>query len=106
HSIFYNVILNSIKYRQREIPPLIRIRRAIEERHIVLYFSDNGMGVDLSRGSEEIFGLYKREHRHKEGKGLGLFMVKSQMATLGGSITVKSEVNYGTEFKLVFPFKN
>ncbi len=106
YSIFYNLILNSIKYRQSDKPPVIRVRSAVEEGHIVVYFSDNGMGIDLSRGSEEIFGLYKRYHTHKEGKGLGLFMVKSQMATLGGSITVKSEVNYGTEFKLVFPFKN
>jgi len=105
HSIFYNLILNSIKYRQPDHSPVIRIRSAIEGDHLVLYFSDNGMGIDLTKGSNEIFGLYKRFHTHKEGKGLGLFMVKSQMTTLGGSIKVKSKVNSGTEFKLLFPSK-
>jgi PAS domain S-box-containing protein len=103
HSIFYNLILNSIKYRQPHVPPVIHIRSAMEDNQVVVSFRDNGMGIDLTKGSDEMFGLYKRFHTHKEGKGLGLFMVKSQMGTLGGSIKVNSQVNVGTEFKLIFP---
>lgn len=66
-----------------------------------MVFQDNGLGIDLTRG-EKIFGLYKRFHPHIEGKGMGLFMVKTQVEALGGKITVKSEPNKGTEFTILF----
>ena len=65
-------------------------------------FRDNGLGIDLVRNSDKIFGLYKRFHSHTEGKGMGLFMVKTQVETLGGKISVKSEVGKGTEFLIEF----
>ena len=49
-----------------------------------------------------MFGLYKRFHSEIEGKGLGLYMVKTQVETLGGTISVKSQVNIGTEFRIEF----
>jgi chemotaxis protein histidine kinase CheA len=51
----------------------------------------------------QVFGIYKRFHNHIDGKGMGLFMVKTQVETLGGKITIDSEVNKGTEFKILFP---
>ena len=46
-----------------------------------------------------MFGLYKRFHTEVEGRGMGLFMVKTQVETLGGKISISSKVNVGTEFK-------
>ena len=60
------------------------------------------MGIDLKETGEQVFGLYKRFHTDIEGKGMGLFMVKTQVETLGGKISVKSDVNKGTEFKIEF----
>lgn len=50
----------------------------------------------------QVVGLYKRFHTFVEGKGMGLFMVKTQVQTLGGTITIESEVDKGTTFKIVF----
>ncbi len=50
----------------------------------------------------KIFGLYKRFHSHVEGKGMGLYMVKTQVESLGGKITIASEPDKGTEFTIVF----
>lgn len=47
--------------------------------------------------------MYKRFHTHVEGKGLGLYLVKSQMEILGGEIKVESELDKGTTFTLIFP---
>ncbi|MDP2159787.1 MAG: PAS domain S-box protein [Flavobacterium sp.] len=102
HSIFYNLITNSIKYRQPDVAPTIEIKSKMENGKIILTFSDNGLGIDMETKSDKVFGLYKRFHSHVEGKGVGLFMVKTQVEALGGIITVASNVNKGTIFTIVF----
>ncbi len=102
-SIFYNLISNSVKYRQPNIAPLIEIKSHKINNKIQLLFRDNCMGIDLQKNGDQIFGLYKRFHnKEAEGKGLGLFMVKTQVEAIGGKISVKSEVNKGTEFEIEF----
>ena len=102
YSIFFNLISNSIKYRRPGIVPVIKITSCLINNKIQLSFKDNGLGIDLKKNSKEVFGLYKRFHHHLEGKGMGLFMVKTQVESLGGKITVTSDVNKGSEFKLEF----
>jgi PAS domain S-box-containing protein len=102
YSVFYNLISNSIKYRQPQINTLIEIRSHLEKNKLQLVFTDNGLGIDLERNSGDVFGLYKRFHTNIEGKGMGLFMVKTQVETLGGKISLQSVVNGGTEFKIEF----
>jgi len=102
YSIFYNLISNSIKYRQQQVPGIIEIKSHHVKNKIELIFTDNGMGIDLQKRGDQVFGLYKRFHTNIEGKGMGLFMVKTQVETLGGKISIKSEVNKGTEFKIEF----
>ena len=101
HSIFYNLISNSLKYRKPDIAPVIEIRSRKLDDRIELYFKDNGIGIDMEKNGDMLFGLYKRFNQHiAEGKGMGLFMVKTQVETIGGKISVKSKVGDGTEFKI------
>lgn len=100
HSIFYNLISNSIKYRQSALNPVIRIKTERLGNKFILIFTDNGIGIDLVKNNGQVFGLYKRFHSHVDGKGMGLFMVKTQIEALGGSIMIESEVNHGTQFRL------
>ncbi len=103
HSIFYNLISNSIKYKQPSVPVVIEVKSRKTKDQIQLIFKDNGMGIDLQKKGEHVFGLYKRFHTDvAEGKGMGLFMVKTQVETLGGKISIHSEVNVGTEFLIEF----
>lgn len=102
HSILYNLLTNSIKYRKPEVTPIIEIKSECNEHQIILLYKDNGLGIDLETYGNYVFGLYKRFHLHKEGKGMGLFMVKSQVEALGGKISIRSEVDKGTEFKIEF----
>jgi len=103
HSIFYNLILNSIKYRNPGMPPLINIVTSICNGKIIICYKDNGRGIDTSRYADELFGLYKRFDTSVEGKGMGLFMVKMQAESLGGTISLQSKPGKGTEFVLEFP---
>jgi len=99
YSIFYNLITNSIKYKKDKVRPVIKITSDVAGEKIRLRFVDNGIGIDLDIHGPKIFGLYKRFHPdHAEGKGMGLFMTKTQVESIGGKISVKSQVNIGTEF--------
>jgi PAS domain S-box-containing protein len=103
YSIFYNIISNSIKYRRAGIVPLIHIEARQHKDNISLTFKDNGKGIDLDKNAASLFGLYKRFDTTMEGKGMGLFMVKTQVEALGGQIKVKSKLTQGTEIILEFP---
>lgn len=103
HSIFYNLIVNSIKYRSPGRKPVITITSLRKDGKILLSFEDNGSGIDLTKNGNQLFGLYKRFHAKVEGKGMGLFMVKTQVEALGGKINVRSQPDYGTVFELELP---
>ena len=64
---------------------------------------DKNLPLVLEKHGDKIFGLYKRFHLNIEGKGLGLFMVKTQIETLGGTIKIDSEEGKGTEFTIELP---
>jgi PAS domain S-box-containing protein len=97
-SIFLNLVSNSIKYAAPERNLKITICSEKTNEGVKLTFTDNGIGVDLNRYGDRIFGLYQRFHAAKEGKGLGLYMIKSQIISGGGSIKVQSEPGVGTSF--------
>ena len=99
-SILVNLISNAIKYRQPSRPPVIRIRSTADGDMVCLEVRDNGLGMDLSLYKEKIFTLYSRFHSHVEGKGMGLYLVKTQANSLGGRIEVESQAGIGTTFKV------
>ncbi len=101
-NIFYNLISNSIKYRHPKRKPVITISSKLTDDSILLSIGDNGLGVDTSQ-KENIFGLYKRFHFHVDGRGIGLYLVKSQIEMLRGKIEVESEINNGTVFRIALP---
>ncbi len=103
HSIFYNLISNSIKYKKVDEPPLIRISSRLTDTDIEIIFEDNGVGIDLDKHGDKIFGLYKRFNNEKEGKGMGLFLVKTQVESMGGTIEVKSKLGEGSCFIIRLP---
>ncbi|MEM0518321.1 PAS domain-containing sensor histidine kinase [Aequorivita flava] len=101
-SIFYNLISNSIKFRRAGVKPVIEIRSQLTDDKLRLIFKDNGSGINLNKKGHELFKLYKRFHANTEGRGMGLYMVKTQVETLGGKISVASTLNKGTEFTIEF----
>ena len=102
-SILLNLTTNSLKYKDPNRQLKINISsKKIDDKTTLIVFNDNGIGIDLNRNKDKIFGLYQRFHNYPDSKGLGLYLVKSQIETMGGTITVESEVNKGTTFKMLF----
>ncbi|MBX7243292.1 MAG: PAS domain-containing protein [Bacteroidia bacterium] len=104
HSIFQNLISNSIKYHHPERKPEITIKTYFspKKEFICIEITDNGLGIDLNKNKNKIFGLYNRFHNHVEGKGLGLHITKTQIERMGGKIEVESAPDKGSSFKLSF----
>lgn len=101
-SIIYNLVSNAIKYRSLKRIANIHLQTLVKEDCILLTISDNGLGMDLSENKAKVFGLYSRFHDHVEGKGLGLYLVKTQIEALGGNISIESTPGVGTTFYLSF----
>jgi signal transduction histidine kinase len=102
-SIFYNLLSNSIKYRSAKRPLQVGILTKKEKDQVIIEISDNGIGIDMQRSADKVFKLYQRFHEHSEGKGLGLYLVKTLVEAMGGHISIESKVDVGTRFKIVLP---
>ncbi|WP_083919435.1 chemotaxis protein CheB [Pontibacter roseus] len=105
YSIFYNLVSNAIKYSSPERLPHIQIKSEMEGKHLVITFSDNGLGISKDNMGK-LFTLFKRFHSHVDGTGMGLYIVKRIMDNSGGTIEVESDVTKGTTFKLFFRLEN
>jgi PAS domain S-box-containing protein len=101
-SIFINLISNSLKYSSPERPPRIEVTTTINEGKIELKITDNGLGIDLKKHGHKLFGLNQVFHRHKDSKGVGLYIVKNQIESLKGTISCTSEIHKGTTFIITF----
>lgn len=101
-SILYNLLSNALKYRNPARKLVIKISATESKDQVSLSVSDNGLGIDLNRFEQDLFKLYKRFHTHVEGKGLGLYLVKTQLQALGGRLEVTSQVGEGATFHVHF----
>jgi signal transduction histidine kinase len=96
------MITNALRYSSPDRKLEIKIRSYKQDSWVIVDFADNGLGMDLNRYGDRLFGLYQRFHGNKEGKGLGLYMTRSQVTAMGGKIEVESEPGRGTIFKIYF----
>ena len=99
-SILYNLISNAIRYRHPDREPIISLKWRKEDNQNVLEITDNGIGIDLVKNGDKIFGMYKTFSSNVDSKGIGLFITRNQIEAMGGSITVASEPCVGTTFKI------
>jgi signal transduction histidine kinase len=99
-SILQNLLTNSLKYHQNDRQPVIRCTTFENGKNAYLTFEDNGKGIDMGRFGDQVFGMYKTFHQNTDAKGIGLFITRSQVESLGGSISVESTVDVGTKFTI------
>lgn len=103
-SIIYNLISNAIKYSKKDNKQqsFIQISTKIINNKICLSIIDNGIGIDLIKNKDKLFGMYKTFHDNEDARGIGLFITKNQIEAMGGTIDVFSELGLGTTFKITF----
>ena len=101
-SILYNLISNAIRYKHPQRKPIITIKLYKKRDKDIIEISDNGIGIDLKKHGDKIFGMYKTFGNNSDARGIGLFITKNQIDAMDGTITIDSEPNVGTTFKIYF----
>ncbi|MFM9987783.1 PAS domain-containing protein [Flavobacterium sp.] len=101
-SIIFNMLTNAIKYKSPTRNPIININAEIIDNETKLTIQDNGIGIDLIKNKDKVFGMYKTFHGNPDAVGLGLFMVKNHIESMGGRIEIESELDKGTTFNMYF----
>ena len=101
-SILLNLVSNALRYSHPDRKPVITLTCFEEDGQQVLRVSDNGIGIDLNRNGNKMFGIYQTFNGNVDARGLGLFISKNQIESMGGKIAVESTLNKGTTFKVYF----
>jgi signal transduction histidine kinase/streptogramin lyase len=99
-SMFLNLLDNAIKYRDPDRPLVVRVTAQVVGKFARISFADNGLGIDMERDGGKLFNLYARFHFQVKGKGMGLFLVKTQLEAMGGRIEAESTLGKETTFNL------
>lgn len=102
-SVIQNLLTNALKYKHPERTPIININAIEHSNSIIFSVTDNGLGIDLDKYKEDLFGLYRTFHQNKDSEGVGLYLIKNQIESFGGRIEVTSTVNKGSTFTIIFP---
>ncbi|WP_299320241.1 PAS domain-containing sensor histidine kinase [uncultured Maribacter sp.] len=100
-TVLQTLMSNALKYRHPKRKLSIKIETKEVNGKVQLSFKDNGLGFD-QEFSDKIFALLKRLHTHVDGLGVALYIMKIIISENDGAIDVKSQVNKGTEFIVIF----
>jgi signal transduction histidine kinase len=105
--LFQNVIANALKFRKKDITPIINISCTESVDEYMFIIEDNGIGIK-TEDQERIFNLFTRLHTNTqyEGTGIGLATCKKILTNLNGKISVSSVEGKGTTFYLFIPKNN
>ena len=101
-SILLNIVTNAIKYSDTKKVSKIIFTSDVNDDYVVLNIKDNGLGIDLNKYKDSIFGLYKTFHKNNDARGVGLYLTKNQIENMGGKIEVESTLHVGSTFKIYF----
>jgi K+-sensing histidine kinase KdpD len=98
-NVLNNILSNAIHQRFL-FRRIITFKWLVEIERQTFHISGNGTGIDLAKNTGQICGMYKTFGTNPESKGIGLFITKSQIDAVDGSIAVESTPKTGTTFKI------
>lgn len=103
-SVFQNLIENSFKYRNKKVKGLIHIMAKTIATGAIVAISDNGVGI-AKEHLPKVSDMFFRASEKSSGTGLGLYIVKTSIEKLGGTVSIVSELEKGTTVRLFIPDK-
>jgi light-regulated signal transduction histidine kinase (bacteriophytochrome) len=103
--LFQNLIGNALKFRKKDVAPLIVITAEPQDMHYWRFtVRDNGIGIEQEH-RDKIFIIFQRLHKRSEypGTGIGLAHCKKIVELHGGEIGVESTPGIGSGFYFTLP---
>lgn len=101
--VLRNLISNGIKFRDlRKDQQFVQLTATIDADNVKLDVRDNGRGIK-EEYLDKIFDVFYKVNSTSEGSGLGLFMVREIVESMGGKFNVQSRYESGTVFHVQFP---
>lgn len=101
--ICLNLIDNAIKYSAENTDINIVLK---QDKYAIIEIHDQGIGIPLAlqnRIFERFYRVNEARNRDTGGTGLGLAIVKSLVNIMNGKITLISQPEKGSMFKISFP---
>lgn len=100
--VISNLLDNAVKFTDPKGKISVELKTAGSD--VVISVKDTGIGIDLDQQQHIFEKFYRVESsRSLPGNGLGLSFVKSMVSSMGGNITVKSDLGQGTTFLIHIP---
>lgn len=106
-SVLQNLLTNSIKYRRRDIPLIIKLSTREKGGRMLMDYQDNGQGIDLKQFEGKLFSMFQRFTSDKSisGTGVGMYIIKRLIDKNSGTLKLESELNKGLRYLITLPSK-
>ena len=103
--VLLNLIDNAVKYSEPKTPITVKLTQ--EKGRAMIQVCDRGFGISLQQQGRIFERFYRVDEARNRagGTGLGLSIVKTLVEGMGGSISLRSELNQGSTFTIAFPSK-
>jgi two-component system sensor histidine kinase KdpD len=99
--ILKNLIQNALRYSPKQEKIQVLVQSNSDE--LFLSVKDKGIGIAAEQQQLVFNRFYRVSNSQTGGVGLGLSIVKGFVELHGGTVTLISEINSGTEFQIVIP---
>ncbi|MEV0896486.1 CHASE3 domain-containing protein [Actinoplanes sp. NPDC049802] len=103
-TLFVNLIGNSLKFRRPDVPPVVRVTAALQDREWHINVRDNGIGIE-AEFADKVFVIFQRLHARDayDGTGIGLAIVKKIVEYHGGRVWLDVDVPEGASINFTLP---
>jgi PAS domain S-box-containing protein len=101
-NILISIISNAIKFGQNDKKNRIELNAEKIKGYTIISIRDNGIGIDLEKNKDKIFGMYKTFHQLEKSRGVSLYISRNQIEAMNGKFLITSKVGHGTTFKIYF----
>ncbi len=101
--VLRNLWSNALQFHSSGTPEA-KLRFYVSDTESIITVEDNGIGIDNSI-KNKVFAMFYRGSTQSRGAGLGLYIVKSILDKMGGTIQINSTLGEGSKFIVALPVR-